>query len=75
MVVKKKKEGKIAGLVGQLEVIASYLAEANSEATKFDTKERGWKPAGGRIRKQLQNISVLCKVLRKYISEEKKAVV
>lgn len=67
-----KKEVKVSSLVTSFEIVNAHLEEANSEAAKFDTKDRGWKPAGGRIRKELKAIADWCKVLRKYISETKR---
>lgn len=68
----KKKEVKVSSLVTSLEIVAEHLDKAKFEATKFETKERGWKPAGGRIRKELKAISDWCKTLRKHISEMKR---
>ena len=68
----KKKEAIMVSLAEQMDTMGDHFAEATTEVIKFDAKERGWRPAGGRIRKQLQTIAVMCKAARKHISDTKR---
>lgn len=46
--------------------------EVEDNAVKFDSNERGWSPAGARVRKALNTAGKMIRVARKWISEEKK---
>jgi hypothetical protein len=71
------KKAKGAKKVAEMSVVESInsivvcVGAAQAEAEKFDERAKGWKPAGARIRKQLQNIIVAARGLRKQISAAK----
>lgn len=69
---KKKEVIKVNSLADSMDQVSTVVGESIEDSEKFDGRERGWKPAGGRVRKQLKEIMDLCKVLRKYISQVKK---
>jgi len=72
MAKKKTAEPEIT-IVNSVLKLQALLDEIELESVKFDIRDRGWKPAGFRIRKSLKAIADECKMLRKHISEVKRS--
>lgn len=55
----------------KIESMINTLIDCREDCLKFDTKERGWKPAGSRLRRALMDTAKACSEVRKQIQSIK----
>lgn len=70
----KKKAQATVSAVAQLTSMTNLIDDLLKDGEKFDAGERGWNPAGTRIRKGMQELTNMAKELRKAIQEKKNSM-
>lgn len=71
--VKKKAQATVSA-VSQMSAMTNLIDDLLKDGEKFDAGERGWNPAGTRIRKGMQELTNMAKELRKAIQEKKNSM-